>query len=307
MRNLFRMVVALARYSLRAGTLAALVYSSFGVSYGAIDKNVSCSAVSATYVDLGTVAPGEKFVVDSSVSCKMLRRFSGGAGISFTDQYSTGAATGVSYLQRGTNMIVPRGGVSTASYTCVFGQCGDMRVGTNFLIKLTGQGAANNVPGTYWYMANFFITSLANTNYSEVYMSLLYTYKVALPASKVTSAAAMNLYFGNLSTDELSTAGQIANISLSCQSALTAKVTLVPAQSIINSGSGISATTLTGLSMIGSWADSGARVSLGVPRDVYLHSGSNSLNLKFEPRLTDAGNMPSGNFSSQYTLNIVYP
>jgi len=80
---------------------------------------------------------------------------------------------------------------------------------------------------------------------------------------------------------------------------------LVPTQSAISGSPGVSATTLAGLSMVATWADNNTAVTFNSPRTLALTTGANNIRLGFRPRLNTSVS-PSGNFSSQYTLNITY-
>lgn len=67
-----------------------------------------------------------------------------------------------------------------------------------------------------------------------------------------------------------------------------------------------STSILDGLSMAATWGDSTYPVIFNTPRNFAMNKGSNLIQLGFRPKL-NAGSSPVGDFSSQYTLNIVYP
>ncbi|MBP3362385.1 MAG: fimbrial protein, partial [Pseudomonas sp.] len=76
-------------------------------------------------------------------------------------------------------------------------------------------------------------------------------------------------------------------------------------QAAISGSPGVSATSLAGLSMAATWADNNTAVTFNSPRTLALTTGTNNIRLGFRPRLNTSVS-PTGNFSSQYTLNITY-
>ncbi|VVM82856.1 hypothetical protein PS623_02350 [Pseudomonas fluorescens] len=309
---MYRFVERLGRGAcayLKLTLLGMVLFSFHGAAQAFVENNVTCSSNVPGLNDLGTVAPGERILISTSTSCRMLRRFPQGAGISYTAQYANGLGDPAFYFfQPGTYMAVPYGGQGTFSSTCALGgSCVDLPVGTQFDLNVQAGGVAKTEPGIYHLQVSLWFTSRANTNYSQSYLGLVYIYTVAAPACTLTSPSAANLYFGTVSSDQLSGASQVADISLSCQSATRAQATLVPTQSAVTGKTGVSATTLSGLSMASTWDDTRTPVAFGTPRSLNLNAGSNSLRLRFQPQLTNPGSAPSGNFASQYTLNITYP
>ncbi|EJM84451.1 hypothetical protein [Pseudomonas sp. GM67] len=133
-----------------------------------------------------------------------------------------------------------------------------------------------------------------------------FAYTVVQPTCSISSASHLALGFGALTSNDFASSQQVAEISLSCSAATQVDVTLVPTQSAVNGSSGVSATTLDGLSMAATWGDSTYPVIFNTPRNFAMNKGSNLIQLGFRPKL-NAGSSPVGDFSSQYTLNIVYP
>ncbi|MBB3240215.1 hypothetical protein FHW68_001706 [Pseudomonas sp. Tn43] len=136
--------------------------------------------------------------------------------------------------------------------------------------------------------------------------TVLVAYTVVQPACSMNSASHLSLGFGALTSNDFASSQQVAEISLNCTADTQVNVTLVPTQSAVNGSPGVSATTLDGLSMAATWVDSSSAVVFNTPRSFAMSAGTNLIQLGFRPQL-NAGSSPVGEFSSQYTLNIVYP
>lgn len=289
-------------------SLVGAALLSFGSGAQAfVEKNVACNRTSSSTTSMGTFSPGERVELSMSMNCKMLRGFPQGAGISYVAFYAgDNANSGLVFYQPGTNFLIPYGGQGTYSTTCARGQCTILPAGQQFDVLVRASGALRQQPGSYAILVNLFLTSLANTNYSEAVMGFLYTYNIMAPTCNLMSPTSVNLNFGTLSSDQVSSASQVADVSLSCESATKAEVTLVPTLTAVSAQTGVSTTTLKGLEMASTWDDTKTPVTFGAPRALTLGTGSNSLKLRFQPRLSDSSAAPSGNFTSQYTLTITY-
>ncbi|MGC7840852.1 fimbrial protein [Pseudomonas wayambapalatensis] len=271
-----------------------------------VGNNLTCAST-PLQMDRGTLAPGDIFTIPVSLDCNITRRFPVGANITYNAQYSNGTPLGT-FVVMANGQQVSRGGLGTTGTTCMPNGCTALPVGTRFTISTNIYTRAVDRPGPYFLQFNYAITSIGGyENWSEWVYSGLVQYTVANPACRLNSTAPSNVYFGTLSNAETASASQVANIAVNCQSASTIRATLTPTQAVVNAAQGLSATTLSGLSMASTWADTNSPVALGSARSIALAAGTNNLSLRFQPRLNNAGAPPTGNFSSQYTLTLTYP
>jgi len=273
-----------------------------------VENNILCTRTggSESEQDLGVLSPGQRIFSAVVLDCTIRRRFPVGASVSSTFQY-TGGRYGPDYVVGSNGRQVPRGGMGTNTGPCLPGACMTLPVNYKFSPVFTGETTAATQPGNYMFHYSLFVTSIGGwENYSDVIYSGLIYYTVESPSCALVSASAANLYFGTLSSADLSQASRQADISLSCQSAARAAVTLVPSQSVVNRAGGVSATTLAGLSMASTWADTGNAVNFGTARTFNFQPGSNTLGVRFQPQLNGTSVQAVGNFSSQYTLTITY-
>nr|WP_314877793.1 fimbrial protein [uncultured Pseudomonas sp.] len=298
---------AIARLRMFAGIVLVGIFVGFlpGEAQAFVGNNIRCtrSAGPDNIQRLGAVTPGQTIFFTITLDCTVLRRFPVGAGISYTSQHITGpeVIAGVN----GTEL--PEGGLGTSGTTCLPSSCMTLPVGYRFSSAFPVLTTAATLPGQHYFQYSFFVTSVRGwENYSESIFSGLVFYSVESPACTLVSPRAANLYFGTLSSTDLSEASQQADISVSCRSAVRASAKLTPSQSIVNSAGGVSATTLAGLSMASTWADTGVAINFGSARTLNLQSGNNTLGIRFQPRLNGSSVQAVGNFSSQYTLTITY-
>ncbi|WP_339496272.1 hypothetical protein [Pseudomonas sp. RA_105y_Pfl2_P56] len=133
---------------------------------------------------------------------------------------------------------------------------------------------------------------------------VMYAYTVVNPTCSIGSATSLELQFGRLSSNDVDFVRRTANIDINCLAGVQATAQLVPTQKAIRTG--ISATTLDGLSMGATWVDNGQAVDFNTARRFTLLKGNNLIRLNFRPTV-NAGASPVGEFSSQYTLNLTYP
>lgn len=272
-----------------------------------VENNILCSrrGGSETTQDLGVLSPGQRIFTAVVLDCTILRRFPVGASTSATFQYN-GGKYGPDYVVGNNGRLVPQGGMGTNTGPCLPNTCTALPVNYKFSTVFTGETSAATQPGKYFFHYSYFVTSIGWENYADsIYVGLIY-YTVESPSCSLVSASAANLYFGTLSTTDLSQTSRQADISLSCQSAARAAVTLTPSQSVVNRAGGVSATTLAGLSMVSTWADTGNAVNLGTTRTFNFQPGNNTLGIRFQPQLNGTSVQAVGDFSSQYTLTITY-
>lgn len=187
------------------------------------------------------------------------------------------------------------------------GNCeGYLSDGDTFSYDFIVSGTAKSTPGLYAPMVTVSGTDRAFSGNKVNIGSVLVVYTVVQPACSMSSASHLSLGFGALTSNDFASSQRVAEISLSCTAATQVNVTLVPTQSAVTGSPGVSATTLDGLSMAATWVDSSSAVVFNAPRSFAMSAGANLIQLGFRPQL-NAGSSPVGDFSSQYTLNIVYP
>jgi hypothetical protein len=292
-----------------AMTLVGLFICLFpSQAQAAIENNILCTRTggSESNQDLGVVSPGQRISSAVVLDCTIRRRFPVGASVSSTFQY-VGGRSGPDFVVGSNGRQVPRGGMGTNTGPCLPSTCMTLPVNYKFTTVFTGETTAATEPGSYMFHYSFFVTSIGGwENYADSIYAGLISYRVESPSCTLVSAGAVNLYFGTLSSADLLQASRQADIGVSCQSAARAAVKLTPSQNIVNGAGGVSATTLAGLSMVSTWADTGGAVNFGSTRTYNLQPGNNTLGIRFQPQLNGTSVQAVGDFSSQYTLTITY-
>lgn len=276
-------------------------------AFALIENNLSCTATGTTgIIDLGEVAPSETLQVNMTANCRVTRWYPWGASLSHTQFYNVGKGPKLFVFHVNSGREVPEQSIGTASTTCMPSSCVPLTVGTTFSYNVLVAGAAAATPGSYMVSVSLTDTSINGwENYGDYLQVILMQYTVVRPACSMGSATTLNLPFGTLSSNDFATAQQIANVTMNCTRGTQATATLVPTQSAVSGSPGVSATTLAGLSMAATWADNDTAVTFNSPRTLSLTTGTNNIRLGFRPRLNTRVS-PTGNFSSQYTLNITY-
>lgn len=293
-------------------TLGILVLACLAVLFPApaqafIENNVQCTrpAGAPGVQDLGAVSPGQDISFVILLDCKVLRRYPIGLNLSYTSGY-TQNPVGPKFEVGSNGRRVSEGGMGSTAGVCLPATCTALPVGYRFQTVVVFKGVAGTKPGKYVFLYGLFATSLGWENYSDAVTAGVMFYTVENPACSLVSSDSANLQFGTLSSADFSAASQTAYIDLSCKSATQATVKLTPTQSVVDSAAGISATTLAGLSMASNWADTGAAVNFSTTRSLNFNAGSNTLGVRFQPRLNSPSVQPVGSFNSQYTLTITY-
>lgn len=268
--------------------------------------NVSCTTSgNQGLVDLGVVAPSEKIELSLTGNCRITRRFPIAASLTFAQQYLTGK--GDTYLAKETSSgdYLGSGGMGTISSACLSGSCVHLNLNASFPYEVQVTGQAGTTPGNYTVTFNMYVTAVGWETYSDIISAVIIKYTVSQPPCTLSSAKTMNLSFGTLSSNDFATNQQVANVTMNCTKGTQVTATLVPTQAAISGSTGVSATTLAGLSMAATWADDGTAVTFSSPRSLTLKTGANTIGLGFRPRLSTSVS-PTGSFTSQYTLNITY-
>lgn len=302
-----KMILPNTRHTLGMLVLACLAVLFPAQAQAFIENNVQCTRLAGAPVSqqLGAVSPGQDISFAILLDCTVLRGYPIGLGLSYTSGYSV-YLMGPKFEVGSNGRRVSEGGMGTAAGVCLPATCTSLPVGYRFQTVVVFRGVAGTKPGKYMFLYGLFATSLGWVNYSDTIASGIMLYTVENPPCNLVSSNAANLQFGTLSSADFSAVSQTASIDLSCKSATQATVKLTPTQSVVDSASGISATTLAGLSMVSNWADTGAAVNFSGTRSLSLKAGSNTLGVRFKPRLNSPTVQPVGSFNSQYTLTINY-
>lgn len=276
-------------------------------AFALIENNLSCTATGTTgIINIGNVTPSQNIQASMTANCRVTRWFPSGASLSHTQFYPVGNGPKLVVFHVNSGRFVPEQTIGTASTTCMPSSCVPLKVGTTFSYEVLVAGPAAAKPGVYMVSVSLTDTSIKGwENYGDYLQVVILQYTVIQPACSMGSAKTLNLPFGTLNSNDFATSQQIATVTMNCTRGTQATATLVPTQSAISGSPGVSATTLAGLSMVATWADNNTAVTFNSPRTLALTTGANNIRLGFRPRLNTSVS-PSGNFSSQYTLNITY-
>ena len=271
------------------------------------ENNMTCTATGNTgIVDLGTLAPSAVIQVHMTANCRVTRWFPVGSNLSFTQNNAIGKSNDFVAFHNESKKFLTKGGMGTTGTTCVPSSCVPLAVGTTFSYDVLFAASAPSTPGSYMVGLSLFDTSIGGWElYSDALQTFVLQYTVSQPACSLGSAKTMNLSFGTLNSSDFATSQQVANVTMNCTKGTQVTATLVPTQAAISGSTGVSAPTLAGLSMAATWADNNTAVTFNSPRSLTLRTGANTIGVGFRPRLNTSVS-PTGNFSSQYTLNITY-
>lgn len=297
---------------LKWATMALLVVSSLlgFTSQKALaftENNMTCTATGTSgIVDLGTLSPSQNIQVHMTANCRVTRWFPVGSNLSYTQNNAMGKSGDFVAYHTNSSEFLESGGMGTTGKACVPSSCVPLYVGNTFSYDVIFAGQAGATPGRYFLGLNLFDTSIGGwESYADSLQTIVLQYTVAQPACSLGSAKTMSLSFGTLNSSDFATSQQVANVTMNCIRGTQVTATLVPTQAAISGSTGVSATTLAGLSMAATWADNGTAVTFNSPRSLTLKTGANTIGVGFRPRLNTSVS-PTGNFTSQYTLNITY-
>jgi len=300
------------RYSaslLKGASLLCLLLFSLGnaPAFALIQNNLSCLPTNAFgAVQLGDFAPSTAFTFDMTANCTVTRWYPKGASLQHSQFYSKGSGNKVRVVHMNSNQEIPEAPIGTPTTVCMPSYCEELKVGRTFTYRVRISGMTSAKPGNYALQVSLTDTSIQGwQNYGDYLQHVTLNYQVIQPACAMGSAGNLNLPFGTLNSNDFDSAQKIANITMNCIRGTDATATLVPTQNVVSGSPGVSATTLEGLSMAVTWADTNAAVMFNIPHALSLKTGTNDIRLGFRPRLNTSVS-PTGNFSSQYTFNIMY-
>ncbi|WP_339473408.1 fimbrial protein [Pseudomonas sp. RL_5y_Pfl2_69] len=299
-----------SRLSLFKGSLLLLCMLLSLVSqqaFALIQNNLACTATGTTgIIQLGDLAPSTNYTANMTANCRVTRWYPYGASLQHSQFYNSGRGSKVQVFHTNSGLMVPELPIGTASSTCMPSSCVQLFVGNTFSYNVLLLGTAPVTPGDYMVSVSLTDTSIRGYEaYGDYLQTVILSFRVIQPACSMGSAKTLNLPFGTLSSNDFASSQQIANVTMNCTRGTQATATLVPTQAAISGSPGVSATTLAGLSMAATWADNNTAVTFNSPRTLPLTTGTNTIRLGFRPRLNTSVS-PTGNFSSQYTLNITY-
>ncbi len=289
--------------------VVALLCGVVGPSASAyVDPSVTCSGspVSSSVL-LGAVRPGTMFQLPfASGTCRTDGWYP--LGGYYTQTQSPVSPSGnltFIVVAKDTRVVVPSDASGSQTACFVPSNCrGELLEGSVFPYDFFVVFNAERATGIYSTVVTVYgYSPIDNVKRKAKIAEVTYTYIVVEPACSIGSATSLALQFGTLSPNDVG-AQRTADITVNCLSGVTARARLVPTQSAV--GTGLSATSLEGLSMAATWADNGQAVDFNVTRSFSLSTGSNLISLNFRP-VVNAGALPTGAFSSQYTLNLTYP
>lgn len=278
-------------------------------AFALIQNNLSCTQTGTTgTINLGVLTPGQTFTANMTANCRVTRWYPYGSSLQHTQSYTQGSGNKLQVLHTNSGQLVPEQPIGTASTVCMPSSCVQLFVGDTFSYNVKLTGTAYVTPGNYSISVSLTDTSIRGyEGYGDYLQTVLINYSVVQPACSLGTPKTMNLSFGTLSNNDFSSAQQVANVTMNCITGnLTAQVTLAPTQAAISGSPGVSATTLPGLSMAATWGDLGTAVNFNIRRMYILKAGANPISVAFRPQLNTSV-LPTGNFTSQYTLTINYP
>lgn len=299
-----------SRLSLLKGSLlllCILLSLASPQAFALIQNNLACTATGTTgIIQLGDIPPSTNYTANMTANCRVTRWYPYGASLQHSQFYNAGIGSKVQVFHTNSGLMVPELPIGTASSTCMPSSCVQLFVGNTFSYNVLLLGTAPVTPGNYMVSVSLTDTSIRGYEaYGDYLQTVILSFRVIQPACSMGSAKTLNLPFGTLSSNDFASSQQIANITMNCTRGTQATATLVPTQAAISGSPGVSATTLAGLSMAATWADNNTAVTFNSPRTLALTNGANNIRLGFRPRLNTSVS-PTGNFSSQYTLNITY-
>ncbi|PAA14162.1 fimbrial protein [Pseudomonas fragi] len=299
-----------SRLSLLKGSLlllCILLSLASPQAFALIQNNLACTATGTTgIIQLGDISPSTNYTANMTANCRVTRWYPYGASLQHSQFYNAGRGSKVQVFHTNSGLMVPELPIGTASSTCMPSSCVQLFVGNTFSYNVLLLGTAPVTPGNYMVSVSLTDTSIRGYEaYGDYLQTVILSFRVIQPACSMGSAKTLNLPFGTLSSNDFASSQQIANITMNCTRGTQATATLVPTQAAISGSPGVSATTLAGLSMAATWADNNTAVTFNSPRTLALTNGANNIRLGFRPRLNTSVS-PTGNFSSQYTLNITY-
>lgn len=292
-------------YGLRKLVLIAMLCTAAPSTYAA-GEILECNYEGTDGYGLGTLEPSQDFDLTINGSCSVAINIP--YGVSFTyskfDNIGITPKVAVKHIESGLQISQQAG--PNPNGPCLPSSCMPLAVGTALSYGVSIKGKAPTVTGRYMTNIRILVGSINTSQvYGQKLRDLYISYTVSKPSCTLISARDMNVSFGTISSNNFASTQQYANVQISCPNATQITASLTPVQQAIEGQQGVSATTLQGLSIATTWADANAAVIFGYPRSMSLKAGNNLISLGFRPVLQSSIS-PTGAFTSQYTLNVVY-
>lgn len=293
------------------GLLVCLLLSVGSAQVMAIDGNIKCTGPGTggvtNFTNIGPFQPGENFKFSMTANCYVVRTFASGASLGQFHRYLAGIADDLVLFHVGSQKIVPLQEAGLVGPVCLPKTCVRLDVGTVFQYEVIVAGKAGQNYGNYDIALLLNDTMIGSPTYNDILQQFYVQYSVAKPTCTLISGSNLNLPFGTLSSNDFASSQQIADIKINCPGATKATASLSSTQSSPAGGvDGITYTTLPQLLMVTTWADTKTAVNFNAPRTFAFSTGINTVSLGFRPKLVSPDATPSGNFSSNFTLNITY-
>ena len=270
-------------------------------AFALVEGNLSCTPTGTSgVVELGELLPAQAYTATMTANCRVTRWFPYGSSLQHSQLYSVGSGSKLKVFHTNSGQVVPELPVGISTSVCMPSSCIALNVGDTFSYNVLLTGVAPTTAGDYKVSVSLTDTSIKGWEaYGDYLQTLILSFKVAQPACSMGSATSMNLSFGTLSSNDFAGSQQIANVIMNCTRGTQATATLVPTQSSISGSPGVSATTLPGLSMAATWADTNAAVTFNSPRVLALTPGTNTIGLGFRPSLNTSVS-PTGSTSTAW-------
>lgn len=253
-----------------------------------------------------TVEPNTDMKMPMTVNCRTIRVFPYGFSINHELYHTSGGYVGTQlYATDWNTYFVPKPLGDPSEGCPSVSACGYLLPGAGVSFTLYLVGRTTSSPGPREVMLRLGYTAIGFNAYAEWVSQVNLRYTIRDTACTLSSPKSSNLSFGTISSSNLNNQTRSTSVQVSCPSAKSANVYLVPMNGVINASTGLAKTTLEGLNMQALWTSTSTAVALNSANFMQLQAGPNALNLTFKPQLASS-QAPSGEFQSQYTLVIDY-
>ncbi|MFJ2285950.1 fimbrial protein [Pseudomonas iridis] len=283
-----------------------ILFNSLSSAVYAQGEILGCAYSGFDAYSLGALTPGQDMNVTVTGNCTVALDVPYGASLTYIqfNNINNGPKLTLTHMDSGRRISEQSG--PNPGGPCIPSSCIPLKTGAPASFSVLIAGRAPDVTGQYMTNVKLGIGSInTGQTYAQTLRDIYVSYSVTKPACKVLTAKEINISFGTINSSDFARTRQYANTLLECAEPTQVTASLTPVQQAVSGMTGVSATTLNGLLMATTWADANAQVIFGYPRSMSFKKGINTVSLGFQPVLQSSVS-PTGNFSSQYTLNIVY-
>lgn len=292
------------------GLLVCLLLSLGSGRVLALDRNITCTGPGTgtgipQVIELGEVQPNLSSTFTLTANCQTHRIFANGASLGYFQNNFGGSTAKIIASLKANGQSLPLIPPGTVGSVCVPNEC--IRLAAYFKFEYDVEFNLNHgsIYGSHSTIVGLHAAMIGTPENYDTIQTAFVTYTVVQPPCFMGTSNTLNLPFGTLNSSDFATSQQIADISINCYGSAQVTASLSPEQSATGAA-GTSATSLPQLLMVATWADTNTPVTFNTPRTLALKLGRNSVRLGFRPKLASPDATPTGNFSSQYTLNITY-